>query len=34
MDSYEIACAKGLRVKQVDAAFARAKLKMKQQGLR
>jgi len=34
MDSYEIACEKGLQIPQVNAALSRAKLKMKQQGLR
>lgn len=34
MDSYEIACAKGLQQKQIDDALGRVKIKMKQQGLR
>ena len=33
MDSYEIACAKGLQIEQVDNALFRAKLKIKQQEL-
>jgi len=33
MDSHEIACAKGLRIEQVDNALFRAKLKIKRQGL-